>query len=123
MNLCRPPVPEEEGGRGLSGRSPTTYVVGYILSPLRGCAGPRQRGLPMRSRTLRLAVPASLALLGAGLLSGCLFIPTFNATIEGKNVAGEVGDADSRKPARVDHATIQDVYRVLGPPQFATDDG
>src|SRR4051812_11582768 len=77
----------------------------------------------MRSKTLRLAVPVSLALLGAGLLSGCLFIPTFNATIEGKNVAGEVGDADSRKPARVDHATIQDVYRVLGPPQYATDDG
>lgn len=76
----------------------------------------------MRSKALRLAVPATLALVGAGVLSGCIFIPTFGVTTHGKNIAGEVGDARSRKPVRVDRATIEDVYRILGPPEYATPD-
>jgi outer membrane protein assembly factor BamE (lipoprotein component of BamABCDE complex) len=72
----------------------------------------------MKTRTI---VALSLVVLGLGLLSGCVFIPTFNKTTEGINVAKQIGDQNSRKPVRVGF-TREQVTEELGPPQYATDD-
>jgi hypothetical protein len=66
-----------------------------------------------------------LILIGAGvwMLVGCIYIPTFNATTEGRNHSGKVGDANSRKPIRVGQTHRDDVMRLLGPPPFVTPDG
>jgi outer membrane protein assembly factor BamE (lipoprotein component of BamABCDE complex) len=66
--------------------------------------------------SVRLLLPLALILLGIGTLSGCLFIPAFNPTIEGRNAAKEVGDAGSRTPIQVGRATRADVLRTLGHP-------
>src|SRR5687767_2486649 len=77
-----------------------------------------------RARNLaRLAVPAVLALLGVTLLVGCIYIPTFNATVDGPDAASKIGPADSKKPLRVGRSTRRDVERVLGKPYFTTSDG
>ena len=71
----------------------------------------------------RLLLPAALAGVGVYLLVGCIYIPTFNATTDGKNHASKVGDAKSRKPIRVGRTHRDDVMRLLGPPPFVTPDG
>jgi len=50
-------------------------------------------------------------------------IPTFQATVEGRNVARQVGDINSGKPIRVSQATRSDVLRLLGTPYAVTEDG
>lgn len=72
---------------------------------------------------IRLSLPALLLGAGLWLLSGCLPIPTFQATVEGQNAERKVGDANSRKPIRVSRATRADVLRVLGTPSGESEDG
>ena len=74
------------------------------------------------SRRSRLLAPAALALLGAWLLSGCIFLPTFDNTIRGENAARSVGGKRSSKPIRLHVATRDDVLRFLGDPAFASPD-
>jgi hypothetical protein len=80
---------------------------------------------PIRSRglcgpPLRLALPAVLIALGVAALSGCLFIPTGEKVVTGRDVSTDVGDAKSKKSVRIGTATRQDVARVLGEPEYAT---
>src|ERR1041384_8305919 len=75
----------------------------------------------MKSKA-RMGIAVALTLLGAAALSGCLIIPTFNVTTDGRNVSRDVGNADSRKPVRIGFSRDQ-VVQVLGPPHFANDDG
>ena len=77
-----------------------------------------------RSTLRRSLVPALLALCaGIWLLAGCIYIPKFNAVIEGKDAAKHVGNADSRKPLRVNHATRDQVVGLLGDPKYVNADG
>jgi hypothetical protein len=71
----------------------------------------------------KLLLPATLALLGIALLSGCVLIPTFGVTMKGRNVGKEVGDKGSDKPVRVGRATEADGRRLLGDPPYSSDDG
>lgn len=74
-------------------------------------------------RRLRVLVPILLSAWGVGLLSGCLFIPTFDKVIQGEDVAKRVGDAKSGLPVRVGLTTRDDVVRLLGMPHFGSPDG
>lgn len=74
-------------------------------------------------RRLRVLVPILLSAWGLALLSGCLFIPTFNKTTEGTNVSGEVGKPGSKAPLIVGRARREDVVRVLGTPHYASPNG
>jgi hypothetical protein len=74
-------------------------------------------------KSSRLVLPFVLVVAGAFLLIGCIYIPTFNKVVRGVDASKEVGDAKSRKPLRIGHATRADVERVLGPPQYASADG
>ena len=75
------------------------------------------------TRAIRITAPLALISVGISLLSGCLFIPTFNRTLEGTDASAKVGDAKSRKPLRVGSATRDDVIRLLGAPQHISEDG
>jgi hypothetical protein len=77
----------------------------------------------MSRRRRRFVLPAALIALGLWLQSGCVFIPTFNRTIKGSNVAQKVGAEGSGKPLRLREATREDVIRVLGRPAHASSDG
>lgn len=72
---------------------------------------------------MKRAIPISLVLLGAVLLSGCLFVPAFDRVERGVNVADKIGPANSRRPLRVGTATMSQVLALLGPPQYSSDDG
>lgn len=76
----------------------------------------------MRHRPVRLALPLVLAGVGVSLLAGCVFIPTFDKTIRGKNVSKYVGSAKQDRPIRLHAATRDDVMRVLGEPRYASPD-
>lgn len=71
----------------------------------------------------RALLPIVLIALGLYLLVGCIYIPMFGRTTDGKNVRRAVGDANSRRPLRVSRASRDDVLRVLGPPYVAASDG
>ena len=76
-----------------------------------------------RGRGVKRILPITLILLGTMALSGCFFIPTFNAVISGRNVAKDVGGANSKRPLRVGSANGRQVIALLGYPPFASDDG
>ena len=69
-----------------------------------------------------ILLPILLTALGLWLLSGCIYIPTFDKVTAGRNAAKDVGDARSKKPIRVDFATRDDVIRILGQPPFTSPD-
>lgn len=75
------------------------------------------------NRRLRVLVPIVLSGWGFGMLSGCLFIPTFDKVVDGENVAKRVGNAESDRPVRVGQTTRDEVVRVLGLPSHASPDG
>ena len=72
---------------------------------------------------MKRILPITLIVLGTIALSGCFFIPTFNPVISGRNVAKDVGDANSKRALRVGSATMQKVIALLGYPLWASDDG
>jgi hypothetical protein len=72
---------------------------------------------------LRMALPGLLIALGVAALSGCLFIPTGEKTVSGRDAMDDVGDAKSKKSVRVGSATRADVVSVLGQPEFTTESG
>jgi hypothetical protein len=78
-------------------------------------------------RPFRFAVgillPAVLILAGILVLTGCLFIPTFNTTLHGTNVAAKVGDAKSSRPIRVGFATREQIIATFGKPPYMDDTG
>ena len=74
------------------------------------------------TRWARIAAPAAFMLLGIWLLVGCVYVPTFDKVVTGRNAAKKVGDARSRRPLRVTRSELADVLRVLGEPRFATAD-
>jgi hypothetical protein len=76
----------------------------------------------MNHRSTRLLLPLALAAVGVWLLAGCVYIPVFGPTVEGKNASKSVGSNASRKPIRAGRATHADVVRVLGEPQAKTAD-
>src|SRR6478609_6065945 len=76
----------------------------------------------MRAFKRKLLLPTGLAALGVWVLVGCVYIPTFGPTVRGRNAAGDVGPAGSKKPVRVADSTLADVVRVLGEPPLATAD-
>ena len=78
--------------------------------------------MPHRS-SRRALLPIVLLALGVYLLAGCIYIPMFGRTTDGKNVSGTVGGANSRKSLRVARSTRDDVLRVLGPPHTSKLDG
>ena len=71
----------------------------------------------------RLIPPVLLIIFGLWLLHGCIYIPTFGTKVSGENAAKQVGDAKSRRPLRVGHATRDDVLKLLGEPYVASADG
>jgi len=74
--------------------------------------------------TLRRALPPLLlAAAGAWLLVGCIYVPTFNTVVSGKDVSPRVGGERSKRPLRVGGATRSDVVRVLGEPKLVSNDG
>ena len=76
-----------------------------------------------RRRFPKALAPVLLAALGVWLLVGCLYIPTFNRRVSGRDVSPEVGDERSKRPVRVNHATRADVVKVLGQPMLTSYDG
>src|SRR4051812_30229430 len=72
--------------------------------------------------TRSLTVAILLIAVAVWLLAGCIYIPTFNATVKGNNVSGEVGPPQSKKLLRTGIATRHDVERLLGPPSCANTD-
>ena len=76
----------------------------------------------MKQRRTRLLLPLALAAIGAWLLAGCIFVPTFDKTIRGRNVSKYVGSAKQNRPLRLHAATRDDVLRVLGEPHYASPD-
>src|SRR5215204_20189 len=76
----------------------------------------------MKQRRTRLLLPLALAAIGAWLLAGCIFVPTFDKTIRGKNVSKYVGSQRQKRPLRLHAATRDDVLRVLGEPHYASPD-
>jgi hypothetical protein len=76
----------------------------------------------MRTSKRKLLIPIGLTALGVWVLVGCVYIPTFGPTVRGRNAAGDVGSAGSRKLIRVTVSTLADVIRVLGEPPLATRD-
>jgi hypothetical protein len=77
----------------------------------------------VKGSSRKLAFPIALAVVGAWLLVGCVYVPTFGPVISGKDVAKAVGAGDSKKPLRTGQASVADVRRLLGEPPFASDDG
>lgn len=65
-------------------------------------------------------LPALLIVLGVCLLQGCLYIPTFNATVGGKDAEKLVGPG---KPLQAGISTREQVKKVLGQPFSETSDG
>ena len=71
-----------------------------------------------------LLLPAALALLGAGLLAGCIYLPGRDEVLPGeRDVRPMVGKEESDRPVRIKHATRDQVLRVLGQPNALTSDG
>jgi hypothetical protein len=64
-----------------------------------------------------------LILAGLLFLTGCFFVPTFNPTVHGTNVAAKVGDATSKRPIRVGFATREQIIAMLGNPPYSDDSG
>ena len=78
----------------------------------------RRRGV----KGVKLAMPITLVVVGVWLLTGCIFIPTFDKTIRGRNVSEYIGSAKQARPIRLHAATRNDVLRILGEPHFASPD-
>ena len=72
---------------------------------------------------LGILLPALLIVAGILVLTGCLFIPTFNTTIQGTNVGAKVGDAASGRPIRVGFATREQIIAMFGKPPYMDDKG
>lgn len=64
-----------------------------------------------------------LGAAGTWMLVGCIYIPTFNKRVTGRDVSRQVGQADSTRAVRVGRATRADVVRVLGEPTNVSTDG
>ncbi len=58
-----------------------------------------------------------LIAIGVWLLVGCVYIPTFDRTMNGTNGENKVGKANSSRPIRIGSATMSDAIRILGEPQ------
>ena len=65
-----------------------------------------------------ILLPSVLILAGILFLTGCFYVPTFNITSKGTNVAAKVGDANSRRPIRVGFATCEQIIRMFGEPPY-----
>lgn len=76
----------------------------------------------MLRHCIRILPPLFLIALGLWLLSGCIYIPTFDSVKQGRNASKEVGDARSKKPLRVGLASRDEVLRILGQPPLITED-
>lgn len=81
------------------------------------------KGRSQLCRARRIALPFGLLALGVWLLNGCIYIPTFNRTVEGKNLRNKVGSAHSHRPVKIGVSTAHDVVRELGKPYRQTEDG
>jgi hypothetical protein len=77
----------------------------------------------MRTIVKKGLPPAIIAAVGVWLLAGCVFIPTFNKRIHGREVTRDVGKENSKKPLRLGRATRDDVLRLLGDPPYWSPDG
>lgn len=74
----------------------------------------------MARRTL---LPATLALLGAWLLVGCIYVPWGDKVPPGqRDVRPLVGKQKSDRPIRVGSATREDVLRIAGNPNGVASD-
>jgi hypothetical protein len=71
----------------------------------------------------RVALPIALIVIGIALLEGCIYIPTFNMAVGGKDATKSVGPAGSKKHLQPGMSTRQNVQRILGKPFFASTDG
>ena len=61
----------------------------------------------MKIKKLRIIFPVLLILLGTGLLSGCIYIPTFGIPKDGTDFHPLVGDELSDRPIRPSEVTYQ----------------
>jgi hypothetical protein len=74
-------------------------------------------------RWLKLSAAVALVLAGVVGLVGCVWLPgSYQHVDDGPRPETQVGAADSGKPLRIADATRADVYRVLGPPTFESND-
>ena len=71
----------------------------------------------------RFLIPGSLVIVGVWLLVGCIYVPTFNVTVSGKDATKSVGATGSGKKLQPGRGTRENVQQVLGKPYFATSDG
>ena len=76
-----------------------------------------------RTNVKKCLPPMLMAAAGVWLLAGCVFIPTFNNPVRGRDVSGQVGSPESKRPLRIDQARREDVLRVLGAPWATSPDG
>ena len=78
----------------------------------------------MTRKPLRYLLPLLLIALGVLTLSGCVFVPTFQTTINNTtNVEKKVGNARSKKPIRMNESSQQDIEAILGKPAAVALDG
>ena len=77
----------------------------------------------MRLHYLKHTLPIVLILSGVYLLVGCIYIPTFGLSKDGKDFRGLVGEARSHRQIRPGNATRSLVIQLLGEPKLASSDG
>ncbi|MBV8779753.1 MAG: hypothetical protein JO353_00015 [Phycisphaerae bacterium] len=63
---------------------------------------------------ISLILAVAVIVVGLIVVEGCIYIPTFNATVRGKNATNIVGSAQSDRPLRVGMATLRQVRNALG---------
>src|SRR5258706_15557428 len=74
-------------------------------------------------RWLKVSAAVALVLAGVVGLVGCVWLPDGYHRVDGQpRPETQVGAAYSGKPLRIADATRADVYRVLGPPTFESND-
>jgi hypothetical protein len=80
---------------------------------------------PKRRFRFLLAIQAVVALSLFWLLLGCFYFPTFGVRMNKSqpDFRDKIGDEKSKRPIRPGAVRKEDVIRILGQPQFASDDG
>ena len=74
-------------------------------------------------RWLKLSAGVTLVLAGVVGLVGCVWLPGSYQRVDGRpRPETQIGAAGSGKPLPLTEATRADVYRVLGPPAFESND-
>lgn len=74
-------------------------------------------------RWLKMSAAVALVLAGVVGLVGCVWLPGSYQRVDGEpRPEKQIGEAGSGKPLRIAEATRADVYRVLGPPTFESND-